>query len=267
MQYAPPISAFFIQGFVIVFLLFIIIIISLISYIKKKNLDLDKSLTEKINTLNVELLDTIKKQNKQMMDSLSYMINSTPSNDDGKHHEELLNTFVKLKNIIKDDLYYTMNSTGACRVALYLFHNGTKSTNGKISFIKLSCIGEKTLIGSGIQEQIVNHSNIPVNIFDNMYEKLISNGKYLILNDEETMMSARRQFISAKKIHYSYAVTVYDTNNNLLGFILAEYDHTYNKIVSDREYDELARLSAKISPILSFSDYAEIALNNENIKN
>ena len=156
-----------------------------------------------------------------------------------------------------------MSRTGACRTALYLLHNGQKSASG-VSFIKVSCVGERALVGSGIKEQIVNHSNMPINIFDNMFEKLIENGKYIIMNDAETANSSRSQFLSSPKVHYSYAVSIYDNSNNILGFVLAEFDRAYNKHESDEEYAILKEFADKIGPILSFTEYTDLTLEDDN---
>jgi hypothetical protein len=93
-----------------------------------------------------------------------------------------------------------------------------------------------------------------------MLDKLIENGKYLIMNDEETMQTARSQFISSSKIKYSYAVSIYDTSNNILGFVLAEFDHIYTKNTSEEEYEALKNFCARISPILSFTEYADMTV-------
>ena len=254
----------------IIFLVIIaIVIIGLILYVRRNN----RIISELINKQNhedfQEFKETIVNMNKGLVDEIVDVLK-----DDGEylhsdkqeklkdHQEELLNTFAKLRRVIKDDLYTTMNSTGSCRTALYLFHNGTRSTKG-ISFLKISCIGERTLIGSGVKEQILNHSNMLVNIFDNMYEKLIENGRYVVMNDPETMQTSRSQFISAVKIRYSQAIGIYDSSNNILGFILAEFDHAYIKSTSDTEYAILKDFAKKVSPILSFSEYADLTLRTK----
>ena len=96
-------------------------------------------------------------------------------------------------------------------------------------------------------------------ILDNMIENLVDNGKYIVMNDEETMQTARSQFISSSKIRYSYMVSIYDYTNNMLGFVLAEYVYTKNE--SDKEYAALKELADKIAPILSFSEYSKLTLS------
>lgn len=250
----------------IIMVLFIVIMITIVvfTYIRYSN----NKLTEHFEEENNALKDFTTQSNKELLNNIAQLLedsNNRPLDKAEKykqHHEELLNTFQKLRYVIKDDLTTTMNNTGACRVALYLLHNGQKSASG-INFLKVSCVGERILIGSGVKEQIINHSNIPLNIFDNMLEKLIENGRYIVMNDDATMATARAQFISAPKVRYTQEVSIYDSSNNILGFVLAEYDHVYNKSTSDEEYEKLKEFSNKISPILTFSNYTNLTLKDE----
>jgi len=244
-------------------LLILLAIVSIIGflYIRYNNKRLKEVLKAQSEDELKAFKASIEEMNKNLMNAIAETIsrnNRQNTNPAQTHQQELLSTFDKIRQITRDDLFSTLNSTSACRIALYLLHNGTKSING-ISFLKISCIGERTLAGSGIREQIINHTNMPINIFDNMLEKLIENGRYLIINDEETMLTARSQFISHSKIQYSQAVAIYDNSNNIIGFILGEYDSIYTKENSDIEYKDLKMLAQKISPILTISDYNKIA--------
>ena len=244
--------------------IFIIILTIITIYSMRKNKEFMKSLFDsqqsQINMIK-DALTNISNTTKEQLSTVS-KINS----EQEQHHyhatvEEMLSVFDRIYSSIKDDLYVTMTSLKACRIALYLFHNGTKSVNG-INFVKVSCVGEKILIGSGIKEQIAAQSNIPVNIFDDIYDNLIVNGKFIIIKDDNNIQSARVQFLSAPKITYSQGVCVYDTNNNALGFLLVEFDHPYNKLVCDKEYLEIKEMTNKFSPMLSFTNYANLTLKN-----
>ena len=234
----------------------------IVVYIRYNNTKIQSNLLKKQQDDLESFEASISEMNRELLKQIADLVAKSRGEEIRDHHAELLNTFSRLRLIIKDDLYSTMNSTGSCRTALYLLHNGQKSASG-ISFIKVSCVGERTLVGSGIKEQIINHSNMPINIFDNMLVKLMDNGRYVIMNDEETMQSARSQFISASKILYSQAVSIFDSNNNILGFVLAEFDHSYNKLTADDEYKALKKLSIKIAPILAFSDYVNINIDEK----
>jgi hypothetical protein len=122
-----------------------------------------------------------------------------------------------------------------------------------VSIIKVATTGgtNKTVTGLYAGDGDVNLSS----------SKKMDNGKYIVMNDEETMQTARSQFISSSKIRYSYMVSIYDYTNNMLGFVLAEYDHVYTKNESDKEYAALRELADKIAPILSFSEYSKLTLS------
>lgn len=254
-------------GILILYAILIVLafIITFVSY--KVNKSNTERLKEEFTYIYLEELEKTKKaisdSNRKALETL---VNSITSGEKimsaEEHHKELMRTFERLRALIKDDLYATMSATGSCRTALYLFHNGQKSSGG-VSFIKVSCVGERTMIGSGIKEQILNHSNMPINIFDNMYEKLVENGRYVIMNDAVTMNTARAQFISSSKIRYSYAVSIYDASNNILGFVLAEFDNIYTKNNSDKEYELLKEFADKIGPVLSFTEYADLTINKQ----
>ena len=172
---------------------------------------------------------------------------------------ELSQIFNKIKQIAGDDLYKILMKTNACRTAIYLFHNGTRASHGGFNFIKFSCVGEKCLSGSGIKEQIFHHSNIPVNIFDDMYETLMETGRYIFIRTADGVMNtSKSKFISTSKIQYSQAVCIYDSKNIALGFILAEFDHPYDTHIANEEYEELLELCKRLKPLFSFTDYVEL---------
>ena len=175
--------------------------------------------------------------------------------------EHLLQVFKKIQTILSDDLYRTMMKTNACRIAVYLFHNGTKTPTG-FNFVKISCIGDKCQIGSGIKERILSHSNMPINLFDDMYDKLIDNGYYIIIRDANSgiMDTAKSEFLSAPKIQYSQAVCIYDFNNTTLGFILAEFEHAWDADTANTERERIVAFCKRLSPIFSYNDYANLTL-------
>ena len=182
------------------------------------------------------------------------------------HKGHIFEIFSKLKSIIGDDLHSVLKKTKACRTAIYLFHNGIKTPNG-FSFIKMSCVADKVLVGSGITEKIINQTNMPVNIFDDMYNELLENGKFTIMNTPEVMQTSQSQFLSSSKIRYSQAVCIYDSTNILLGFILGEYDHPWDVEQASEEYDKICSLCKKLSPLFSYTGYANLTLSDDSTNN
>ena len=171
----------------------------------------------------------------------------------------LTNTFVNLRNAIKGPCRATMDELDGYRLAIY---NGNVSTHG-INFFKMTCICEKIKLGSGIKEQYLNHTNIAINLFDDMMDKLISNGKFIIINNKDILDSNEKIFISSNKIKYSIAVSIFDNNNNILGFILIEFAHEYDRAVASKEVNILESLEQQIMPVLSYSNYFDAAIVGE----
>lgn len=220
-----------------------------------------KSNTKTLSKFQSEIIKNDDEYRKAIINSnaelVEQILNITKEKDNQNRLEkDLLDTFSKLRSSLKYNCSDTMDKIRACRLAIYLFHNGTHSTHG-ISFFKLSCICEKVLVGSGIRERFMEHNNIPVNLFDNMIEELGSNGSYIIKNSDSLKNSNHRIFISSKKILYSQAVAIFDSNNNILGFVLAEIDRSYDETLANDEKRELKILVDQIVPILSCLDYVD----------
>lgn len=211
-----------------------------------------------INNNYTNYKNELKEQNdtlvKQLLQQVSGQDNTKDNNSNGK---SLMNVFIKLRESIKENCVNTMNQIGAARIAIYLFHNGVHSTHG-IDFFKMSCMCEKVTIGSGIRERMIEHTNIPINLFDEMIEKLLHNNRYIIMNNEEIQDNNHKIFISADKIRYTQLVTIYDINNNMLGFVAVEMDRPFSKDEADKEKEILDSLVKQLVPVLSYSDYMSI---------
>lgn len=242
-------------------LLFIlsIVLIGFIIFLIISNRKLMQNTTASINDNYNKYKNELKEQNNVLTKQLLKQIDDKFASVEKQNgsNKNLMNIFNKLKEATKESCFDTMNQIGAARIAIYLFHNGTHSTHG-INFIKLSCIGEKVAIGSGVREQMIKHTNLPINLFDDMVEKLINHNRFIIMNNEETKESNHKMFISADKINYTQLVTIYDIDNNMLGFVAAEMDRSYSKDEADKEKEILDELVKQLVPVLSYSDYALI---------
>ena len=88
-----------------------------------------------------------------------------------------------------------------------------------------------------------------------MIDKLITYNRYIIMNDDDNKNTNHKIFISEDKITYTQLVTIYDINNNMLGFVEAEMQSDYSKDKDDEEKQILDELVKQIMPVLSYSDY------------
>lgn len=237
----------------------LIIILAIFAVVYKKSM---KVYMEKMASDNEEYKKQIQEQNNALVEKLIKASNERNEVMNYPHLERnLLETFVKLRSAIKENCTTIMNDIKAARLAIYLFHNGTFSTHG-ISFFKMSCICEKVAIGSGVRERLIEHSNIPINLFDEVIDKLISIGRYIVMNDENLGSSNHKIFLSSSKVHYSQLVGIYDNNNNIVGFVCAEMEHPYMKEKALEEKAHLDELVSMLVPILAYSDYVNTTVES-----
>lgn len=180
-----------------------------------------------------------------------------------KSEPDLMKVFVKLKESMHDYCKYCMDNINADRLAIYLFHNGTHSTHG-VKFFKVSCICENVRIGSGIREHSIEHSNIPLNLFDIMIDNLLKDGEYIIKNDGNLQYMNCRIFISSDKIKYAITEAIFDKNNVILGFVIIESSKDYDENNIDSQRQEIRKLISQISPILDYGDYININIEKTN---
>ena len=211
----------------------------------------------------------LENHNKILTNEMIRVIQSQQEELQSHRHldKELFSTFIKIKQAIKSYCYSTASDINAGRLAIYLFHNGTSSTHG-VSFVKMSCICEKVAIGSGVRERMMDHSNIPINLFDDMAEELIDAGKYIIMGDDQSCSETlRRLFISSHKIKYTQLVSIYDADNTILGFVCAEMSNDYSRESALEEKAKIDMLISQIRPVLSFSDYKNVTVEANPINN
>lgn len=247
------------------FIILVLVIVAIFAYIvaqvSRKNRE---TLKDIMDIFTAQETDKIRKELTSFQTKVSERLNQfielqENSVIDGASKEKALyQVFGRLKNSLNDACNTTMTSINASRLAIYLLHNGMMSTHG-IKFFKMSCMCEKVAIGSGIREQTIDQSSIPINLFDDMIGTLITDGRYIIMNDNNINLYNHRIFISAPKIEYAVAVSIFDNNNNILGFVLAEMSHPYNKATVGVEEQQLKLLIKSITPTLSYSDYESIA--------
>ena len=194
--------------------------------------------------------ETVKQLSKQITESASMIKYVEPERD-------LMDIFIKLRSAIKETCVATMNQIDAARIAIYLFHNGVRSTHG-INFLKMSCICEKVAIGRGIRERMLEQTNIPINLFDDIIYNLATYNRTIIMNNDEVQETNKKIFISADKINYTQIIPLYDVNNNILGLVAVEMDKSYSKDEVDANTIVLDDLAKQLIPVLSYSDYTLI---------
>lgn len=172
-----------------------------------------------------------------------------------KNYDEknIVNIFMQLNESLKEVCEYTMNKTQSDRTAIYVFHNGTHASHG-LPFFKLTCICETISRYSNMNVQINTHSDVNLNMVDSIVSNLYNHSEYRIIK-KNALDPGDLIFLQHTKIEDCFFHSIFDDDNNMMGFVV----NAYNKTVEDHDIDlerkclnELAR-SAK--PVIEFSNF------------
>lgn len=235
----------------VVLFIVVLIVINMNSTVNKfidQSIKNDESYRQIIDEQNKAIIDQLNDAKKEIIEKAPF-------------EKDLFKTFVKLNNSLKDYCKQAMDEVNAERLAVYLFHNGSYSTHG-IHFFKMSCVCEKVTIGSGVRERSIDHNNIPINLFDSMIEGLVNDGYYVIKRtDENIEFNNHNIFFSANKIKFVHAITIFDNDNNIIGFVLAESSHDYTDEEFNKQTEVISRFITQVVPVLTYSEYTDMNIN------
>ena len=171
-----------------------------------------------------------------------------PPSESKKEHDtkEIMNIYLKIKSTIKIQISQYMVDLQADRIAIYLFHNGTKAINGFPFLIANS--------------RIKQHHDFPVNLMTDFLKNLFDHKPICYYDDNDINSNMEEDPMFEKLISSSsnkYIVKgIFDSEINLIGFIIVEFTseqlNPYNYVVKNTEVDNLIK---HISPVLEFSDF------------
>lgn len=240
--------------------LFLVIIISVIRN-NQKHIDnlmtQNKENTEIMKQQQQSLIDNLMLQQKELLSSSIKQIISTPSTP-VYNEKNIVEIFVKLNDLLKADCKSTQEEINADRVSIYVFHNGTTSSHG-IPFFKMSCISEFIIRGHGLSSKLIDHTNLPLNMFDTIISQLFNTGEFIITNNEKNKSSDPISYIFiGPKVNTCILESIFDSDNNMLGFVCGEFRTELTHDELDEKIKALNELCSKIKPVLEFSDYQEI---------
>lgn len=176
-----------------------------------------------------------------------------------KKHDikETIDIFLKVSSHIKVELSSYMNILKSDRLAIYLLHNGQQAANG-FPFFKFSCISEQ--VKHLNMARIKSHHDFPVNLMSDLIQTLFDH-KTISFYDEDSQINID-PFVYKLLVNTSnkYIIKgIFDTNVNLIGFILVEFDFVeLNKDCYFKMSKEIDNLIKTISPILEFSNVNNI---------
>ncbi len=200
---------------------------------------------------------------KQQQFMFEYMMKK--DNEEKKHQEEeknIVEVFCKLNTYIKTECEKFQEKTDCDRIGVYVFHNGTCASHG-MPFFKISCICEYIKRGCGIQSHIKDSTNIPITVYEDIVERLYFQGGVVVVrNSVEGKFHSDSFFLEKDKAATAIFTVVFDSTNNMMGFILGEYHATLDKCKINADADVYKELCARLKPTLEFSEYQK--LNSEN---
>lgn len=201
---------------------------------------------EKTLEANDSMMKSIVDQNNELITTLTRKLEA---NDDT--HSKFIETYLDINIGLKSICKNIMSKINAERVAIYVFHNGNKSSHG-LPFFKLSCIGEWAK-----QRNLANRSSqtdIPLYLFTDIVEMLYKERSIFIKDDDTT------ENISIIGVHEGRSITIYgivDEYDNLAGFTLLEFDKDtdFNNIgIIDKIKESMEDIGKTISDIIIYTD-------------
>ena len=168
-------------------------------------------------------------------------------------NKDLMSSFMKISNVLKSHIAANVVMLDARRIGVYLFHNGTHATSG-FPFFKFSCICEK--MTNPHDAKIRYHKDFPVNLIgdfvNDIYNK--TTDKYYDGTRAEALDPVFVKLLCNEE-DKCLIRGIFDTDSNLLGFILAEFRVGHFDSSSYESKSKIMdQLVANITPILEFSD-------------
>lgn len=229
---------------VVIIAVFLILFIIIMKYV----MNINTQTTERLNKLQEEML-------KMMRDEMTEM--KTVVNTKEKS-QNILEIFVQLDSSIKDILTDIKVTLDCDRISVYAFHNGTHASHG-FPFFKISCITEQVKRGSGVMPVLKDQIAIPLSMFDNYFYDLYKSG-HVEVGDIEHIKEIYPMVFSLllkNNVHSGSCVAIFNNNNDILGFILAEYKETKTDYELEVIKKELIDISSSLAPIMDYSKYQQ----------
>lgn len=222
-------------------------------------------------------LDTQSKtleSNKALMESVLKNFETVVKNEENNKaydEKDIVKIFVKLNKTFKLDCKKYCEKIKADRVGIYVFHNGTQSSHG-LPFFKLSCISEWIERGCGITTHLQDCSAIPLAMFDDIIERIYSYGFAIVdnyygdmpANTNSTYIQSDSFFLEKDRVETAIFCAVYDSYDNILAFVLAEYINRVDAENIDDYITEIKEFCARIRPALEFSEYNSSGKDGDN---
>lgn len=204
--------------------------------------------------------------NNQLMNQQQQLINhlleQTKKDDDSAEKRDydeknIVEIFYKLNSYLKSECRKFLTKTECDRIGIYVFHNGTVASHG-LPFFKVSCICESIKRGSGISTHIADSTNLPLTIFDDIIEKLYTEGTVVVRNTVDGAFQSESFFLDKDKAATALFSVVYDNEDNTMAFVLGEYKAELSNEEINQDLEINRDLCARLKPVLEFSEYQKL---------
>lgn len=211
-------------------------------------------------------LRTSTSSNNQMMKQQQQLINNlleqTKREDDREEkasydEKNIVEIFYKLNSYLKSECKKFLDKTECDRIGIYVFHNGTVASHG-LPFFKVSCICEYIRRGSGICSHIADSTNLPLTLFDDIVERLYTEGTVIVRNTIDGQFHSESFFLDKDKASTALFSVVYDSEDNTMAFVLGEYRAELSDAEIEHDLEIYSDLCARLKPVLEFSEYQKL---------
>lgn len=230
---------------VVILSVFLLLFISIIFYILRTQ----QKANENIMNEHRLLIETLLSQ--------KVLVTNTTSTATQRSHKELMDIYLKVNQEIKTHVAVNIVMLKACRLAIYLFHNGTKGIN-RFPFFKFSCISEQVTVPK--YTRLNTQVDYPVNLMSDFILVLNNNGEIVFYDEEhhdnsDTMINK----ILADDENKYIIRGIIDSSTCLIGFVLIEF-HTEE--LDKDNYKEKSKIIdefvQELTPILEYSNFSKI---------
>lgn len=169
-------------------------------------------------------------------------------------HRDFIKTYIDVQTVFKSASKHSQNKIGADRMGIYVFHNGNRSIHG-LPFFKMSCVGEWLKTNVGAKKNI--HSELPLYVYDDIILALYEDGYFENITNPSRESDMVSSFSVSSTFIYVFMLGIYDSNNNLAGFSIAEFKKKPEDITIEEIKESMQQLNDDISDIIIDSQLQE----------
>ena len=204
--------------YVIMGAIFILAFVAILGIFLKMNNQMLASVMKQIDSKNEESKELTKTLLNKVIESEEFI----EKKDHEHHNKDLVTTFIGYRGIFYDAAFPLLHELNACRVAIYLFHNGNSTAYG-FPFIKTSCVFDINAHGAKTLRKM-NHNNIPLHAFADIVHGLSEDEIYYgNLSDDIDIDGSLHQFLASSDSVSAFMKAILSKDGTIAGFSVCEF--------------------------------------------